>query len=342
MKHAPSTARALVLRTKPPYPKILAQTPYPQGYIIPKFPKYNGVERDTDEHLQRFMESLGQHRYDEILHLQEFSKSLTGLAYRWFRSLEPDSITTWQQLSQKFHDKFGQAIEGVTTLSLTKEMQESHEEPLKFISRFQARARECFEGNSERVLVDIYIQGMTKTYRIHLVNLGLNSFSDLTTAVRNICKDLAPPKVEVARQVTCKDMPVAPCNDRAKKLRETDVRAKGSRAEQTNDPPPFLVCMEEVASTLKQWVKHGVVVLPVPHKEPTAQERASPNFCIFHQATTHPTSACRTLRQIFQQRLKGGDLELTMPKDVRRNPYPRHRGVVVVTYYDELEETNPM
>ncbi|XP_059635301.1 uncharacterized protein LOC132277464 [Cornus florida] len=336
MKHAPSAARALVLLTEPPYPKSLAQTPYPQGYIIPKFPKYNGVKEDADEHLQRFVEYLGQHSHDEILRLREFSKSLIGLAYRWFRSLEPDSITTWQQLSQKFHNKFGQAIERVTTLSITKETQESNEEPLKFISRFPTCARECFEGSSERDLVNICIQGMTKTYRIHLVNLGLNSFSDLTTAVRNICKDLAPPRAEV----THKDTPVAPRNNRTKKRRKTDVRAKGSRAKRTNNPPPFLVCMEEVASTLEQWVKHGVVVLPVPHKEPTAQDSASPNFGIFHQATTHPTSTCRTLRRIFQQRLEGGDLELTVPKDVRHNPYPRHRGVAVVTYYDELEETN--
>ncbi|XP_059635502.1 uncharacterized protein LOC132277678 [Cornus florida] len=319
----------------------VSQTPYPQGYIIPKFPKYDGVKGDTDEHLQRFVESLGQHSHDEILRLREFSKFLTELAYRWFRSLEPDSVTTWQQLSQKFHDKFGQAIERVTTLSFTKETQESHEEPLKFISRFQTRARECFEASSERDLVDICIQGMTKTYMIHLVNLGLNSFSDFTTAVRNICKDLVPPKAEVAGQVTRKDTLVAPRNDRAKKRRETDVRAKGSRAERTNDPPPFPVCMEEVASTLEQWVKHGVVVLPVPHKEPTAQDRASLNFCIFHQATSHPTSVYRILRQIFRQRLEGGDLELTVPKDVWHNPYPRHRGVAVVTYYDEFEETNP-
>jgi len=34
------------------------------------------------------------------------SLSLTGTAFSWFSSLAPNSITSWEQLEQKFHDHF--------------------------------------------------------------------------------------------------------------------------------------------------------------------------------------------------------------------------------------------
>jgi hypothetical protein len=35
-----------------------------------------------------------------------FSLSLTGTAFAWFSSLVPNSIDSWNQLEQKFHDHF--------------------------------------------------------------------------------------------------------------------------------------------------------------------------------------------------------------------------------------------
>jgi hypothetical protein len=35
-----------------------------------------------------------------------FSLSLTGNAFSWFASLPVNSIRTWEQLEQKFHDHF--------------------------------------------------------------------------------------------------------------------------------------------------------------------------------------------------------------------------------------------
>lgn len=59
-------------------------------YKVHKFQKFNGWERNTKEHLARFLDFIGGYASDA-----EFSKSLIDRAYTWYLSLKKGSIQDW-------------------------------------------------------------------------------------------------------------------------------------------------------------------------------------------------------------------------------------------------------
>ncbi|XP_059654937.1 uncharacterized protein LOC132301725 [Cornus florida] len=270
----------------------------------------------------RFVEALGHFGDNHVVRLREFSKSLTNRAYRWYFNLEPDSISTWEQLKDHFLTKFFQAEERVTTLSLTKEAQEDNEDVLAFINRFSDRAGQCFESSNE-----------------------IDLLGELKIAAQNL-KDLKPvatkykppkydaPKFEVPKPSNRKPAPAVTIEECPQKRFD-----RSQSKPQGDEPPPFPIRIEEVKNTLAQSVKDGVVVLPTPRRDPTPTDRANADFCVYHQSVTHPTINCRGLRRLFQRRMATGDLEVTPLKDVRRFLYPNHH-VAIITCYDELAETN--
>ena len=101
----------------PPYPLEITKTPYPEGYTTPKFQRFDGKNGNAQEHVVRFIETLGAHGGNHTLRLREFSKSLTERAYSWVVNLPPQSVPTWEDMVAKFHAKFFQVSEKVTTLT---------------------------------------------------------------------------------------------------------------------------------------------------------------------------------------------------------------------------------
>ena len=60
---------------QPPYSQEILTMPYPTGYTVPKFIKFDGKQGNTREHVVRFIETLSVHGSDHSLRLREFSKS---------------------------------------------------------------------------------------------------------------------------------------------------------------------------------------------------------------------------------------------------------------------------
>jgi hypothetical protein len=75
--------------------------PLPPKYRLPKFTKFNGLERSSSiEHVSRYLAQLGMISVSDPLQVRFFSQSLTGPAFRWYTSLGPNSIRTWKQLEE--------------------------------------------------------------------------------------------------------------------------------------------------------------------------------------------------------------------------------------------------
>jgi hypothetical protein len=58
-----------------------------------------------------------------------FSLSLTHNAFSWFPSLHDNSIRTWEQLEQKFHDHFYSGDNELRLSHLTS-IRQKHDEPV--------------------------------------------------------------------------------------------------------------------------------------------------------------------------------------------------------------------
>ena len=60
----------------------------------------------TIEHISRYLIQLGEASVEEAHKVRFFPLSLSGPAFSWFSSLEPNSITRWANLENKFHTYF--------------------------------------------------------------------------------------------------------------------------------------------------------------------------------------------------------------------------------------------
>jgi hypothetical protein len=91
-----------------------------------------------------------------------FSLSLSGTAFTWFTSLAPNSIFTWAQLEQKFHEYFYFGDTELRLSHLTTIKQKHNESDAEYIRRFRDTRNHCFNLNIfDKDLVDLAYLGLT-------------------------------------------------------------------------------------------------------------------------------------------------------------------------------------
>ena len=90
-----------------------------------------------------------------------FSLSSTGTTFSWFSSLAPNSIGSWEQLEQKFHEHFlcGHNELKLSHLILVRQMRD--ESFNDYIKRFCDIKNRCFSVNiAEKDLADLAFNGL--------------------------------------------------------------------------------------------------------------------------------------------------------------------------------------
>ena len=84
-----------------------------------------------------------------------FSLSLTGTAFSWFSLLAPNSIRSWNELEQKFHDHF-----------YSESVRQGRDESIQeYFKKFKDIKNRCFNLSlSEKDLVDLALAGLRSSY----------------------------------------------------------------------------------------------------------------------------------------------------------------------------------
>ena len=119
------------------YPAWYDIVQLPPCYRVPNFSKFIGVhEMTTMEHISRYLVHLGDASVEEVHKVWFFPLSLSGPAFSWFSSLEPNSIAGWSDLENKFHAYFYSGS-GEKITDLTSMRQRSNESGSEFIQRFR-------------------------------------------------------------------------------------------------------------------------------------------------------------------------------------------------------------
>jgi hypothetical protein len=155
------------LSYRKPYPSSFDSVPYPIGWRCPEFVKFNGDDSKTMwEHVSQYLAQLGEDSATEEIRVRLFSLSLTGNAFSWFASLPVNSILTWEQLEQKFHDHFYSRDNELRLSHLTSVWQK-HDEPVtSYIRRFRKTKNRCYSLIiSERDLAELAFNGLRSHIR---------------------------------------------------------------------------------------------------------------------------------------------------------------------------------
>jgi hypothetical protein len=90
-----------------------------------------------------------------------FSLSLTGIAFAWFSSLRPNSIDSWDQLEQKFHDHFFSGSYQLKLTDLTSVSQNKEESVSDYLKCFKKVKNYCFNLSlTDSNLADLAARGL--------------------------------------------------------------------------------------------------------------------------------------------------------------------------------------
>ncbi|XP_028082072.1 uncharacterized protein LOC114283459 [Camellia sinensis] len=219
----------------------------------------------------------------------------------------------------KFHSKFFQVAEKVTTLTLCKEKQQESEDILDYVKRFQDKAVDCHEAVEESYLVQICLEGALSRYKMFLVNHKLPTFSALIEAAWNISIPQAQEsRFKASYKTSFKSSrgPIvatasAPDNRKSQGEGHRGQKRKQYNGEKGNVSYPcgiYQCGIEELKALVKEWVAERELKLPYVEEMPSKKDRESPKLCVYHRTLKHPIEKCWTLRKIFRDKVEAEEL----------------------------------
>jgi len=151
----------------------------------------------TMEHISRYLIQLGDASVEEAHKVIFFPLSLSGPAFSWFSSLEPNSITRWANLENKFHVYFYSGTREKKIIDLTSMRQRNNESGSKFIQRFREERSYCYSLNlSNGQLAELAFQGMSPLIKEKFDGQEFESLAHLVQRVsafeswhQSLCKE---------------------------------------------------------------------------------------------------------------------------------------------------------
>jgi hypothetical protein len=120
------------------YPENYEYISYPQEFKIPEFTEFSGDDGiSTLEHIGQFTIQCVAATFNDICNMKLFPLSLLGAAFTWFISLPPNSVYTFSDIKNKFHDYFFTNETELKLSHLVSVKQKSNESVTEYIRRFR-------------------------------------------------------------------------------------------------------------------------------------------------------------------------------------------------------------
>jgi hypothetical protein len=137
--------------------------------------------KTTLEHVGPFILQCCEASANDMLKLRMFPLSISGTTFTWFNSLAPNSILTWAQLEQKFHEYFYFCDTELRLSHLTAIKQKHNETVIDYIRRFRDTRNRCFNLNiSEEDPADLAYLGLLP----HVQDKLESYFSDVSQVLQ--------------------------------------------------------------------------------------------------------------------------------------------------------------
>jgi hypothetical protein len=170
-----------------PYRANFDYVDFPPGWRMPDFVKFSGDNNSTTwEHISQYTAQLGEASTYNSLKVRLFSLSLTGTAFAWFSSLAPNSIDSWDQLQQKFHDHFFRGSYQLKLTYLTLVRQNKEESVSYYLKRFKEVKKCCF--NLSLTDSDLAARGLRPAIRDRLEGVEFHTLANVL--VRGMAQEL--------------------------------------------------------------------------------------------------------------------------------------------------------
>ncbi|KAK1694162.1 hypothetical protein QYE76_010859 [Lolium multiflorum] len=164
-----------------PYPNEFDLIPLPPKYRLPDFNKFSGSEGSSSiEHVSRYLAQLGMVSVSDQLRVRFFSQSLTGPAFGWYTSLQPNSVQSWKQLEELFHTQYHSEATEAGIAELAQVRQKRGETVAEYIQRFRTVKNRCYSAHlTEKEAVELAVAGLATSFKDLTFQVEYNSLTHL-------------------------------------------------------------------------------------------------------------------------------------------------------------------
>ncbi|XP_024024428.1 uncharacterized protein LOC112092448 [Morus notabilis] len=268
-----------------PFTENIIRVPLPDKYKSPPIPLYDG-RSDPDDHLEVYTGHMVLYGYPEEVMCRTFRNHLSDSARRWFRSLKPNSITSWDDLKNDFLTQFIGVKKYIPPKQNLSRVYQGPNESLKdWIARFGEQVT-ATEGISDEVALMGALSSMKKDipYSTDLGRRPPHAYQEFLTraqgfinaeeAKKALKSKAATPAKEEVRQASSQ-------NNGKKHRGPPQVQAEPSHLQVLRRPPPL--------------------------KSDPARRNQN-KYCRFHGESGHTTAECYDLRDEVERLIREGRL----------------------------------
>ncbi|KAK1594489.1 hypothetical protein QYE76_037767 [Lolium multiflorum] len=288
------------------------------------------AEKEDDRLYQAVPQRLGMISASDELRVRYFSQSLTGSAFGWYTSLPPNSVQTWKQLEERFHEQYHSEASEAGIADLAQVRQKRGETVSEYIQRFRTVRNRCYSVHvSEKEAVELAVVGLSSSIKDVASQADYPSLAHMVqklSAYEQRHPDVYQDKFKrVVTMVDAGEDEVATGEQEVAVAEWT--RAAGPVTCKWVKPPgpprgfDFDVTKTEQIFDLLLAEKH--IKIPEGHKVPTVQELNGKPYCKWHNTFTHTTNDCRVWRQQIQMAIENGRLIFNQyAMKVDTHPFP--------------------
>src|SRR5215218_1790521 len=308
--------KKMIIGYSKPYPNEFDLIPLPPKYRLPDFNKFNGAEGSSSiEHVTRYLAQLGMASASDQLRVRCFSQSLTGPAFGWYTSLQPNSVRSWKQLEEQFHTQYHSEATEAGIAELAQVRQRRGETVAEYIQRFRTIKNRCYSVHlTEKEAVELAVAGLAASFKDLTFQVEYNSLAHMVqrlTLYEQRHPELYQDKFKRAISLVNADEDEDSAEDQEVAVAEWTRTAVPVSCKWVNPPGPprgFDFDVSKAEQIFDLLLKEKQLKLPEGHKIPTAQEMNKRPYCKWHHMFTHATNDCKVLRAQIQMAIESGRL----------------------------------
>jgi hypothetical protein len=317
-----------------PYRADFDYVAFHPGWRMPNFVKFSGDDnRTTWEHISQYSAQLGEVGTYNSLKVRLFSLSLTGTAFAWFSSLAPNSIDSWDQLEQKFHDHFFSGSYQLKLTDLTSVRQNKEDSVSDYLKRFKEVKNCCFNLSlTDSDLANLAARGLRPAIRDRLEGVEFHMLANVL--VRGMAQELKLNKEKEHSKPRRSNMHVVeydsdssdeenevyvaefvwPSKSKASSCASLKPATKGQQ-----DELKFTFDVSKCDHIFDELLKIGNI--KISHTMPPLDEIKRHAYCKFHNSYSNATNNSNVFRRQIQSAINEGRLMLH-EMQVDKQPFP--------------------
>nr|CAN60758.1 hypothetical protein VITISV_015048 [Vitis vinifera] len=289
----------------------------PAKFRMPDIERYSGIGCPKI-HLRLYSTVMRAHGIDDAQLVALFPMSLSGAAQRWFASVEPSRLRTWEDVAREFLTQFAFSADiDISKRELEATRQRPDESISSFVTRWRAKVAGMIDRPKEQDQIDMVLRNLQPSVEEAMAR-GL--WTDTATSPDSKGKKLIGPLTRSGEEPYIAQTSMQPRPPHLRAATHPPPRPYAQRP-----PRQFTPLGMTLTRAFEKLKDAGVIVplapRPLPH--PIPPHFRSHEHCLYHQIPGHDTEHCSALHHAIQDLIDSGVVDLARPS-VTTNLLPAH------------------